>query len=961
MASDRERAADRNPYVIGVPLTDTDGFYGRMDTFRFIRDVLRARKQNVIVLYGQRRIGKTSVLHRAARWLQDEGAFSAVYYDLQGKERLSLGAVLENLAQTLARQLGLPGVDPKKFDSDGHYFSQTFLPQALAHLNKQRLVLFVDEFDVLSDELESPRTATKTLFPYLQDLITTRLEIGFVFVVGRRIEELATHFQAIFKQAVYRRLGRLTPEESRALIVEPARGMITYESTAVQSIQRLAAGHPYFTQLICFEVFNAARAGRKSVTEEEVDLAATRAIETGHGALNWFWEGLPRAERFILSAIAHASDQSGIASKESIRRLLEKHRIILSGLEFKDAPDRLIEWEMLFRDGTDAYQFVVEIVRRWVLKEHPLSSARRDIDHVNKRAVRLYENAREAHEQGELPYARDEYRRALATNPNHSGAQLGLALVLYELGEIDESIVEFERAYAIDEMSARDGLIRAQLAKAKIAERAGDSEAAAARYRKVLTLAPKHELSKKRLAAILMDRAEIALKTNDLNGANTYRKALELDHSPETLARVETGMLDLAARLELMGKPEVAAEAYALLVELLRDTKRVRPSAVEFASRAGEALIAAGHLEVATRVYGVLLSRFAHEPVLTEGLQKAKRKITERNNIDRIFGAATAAHDARNFSSALDAYKKLVHLDVYVHKGTNVPLLMAHAVDHLPLPALKKPPTPSVPTPPSQSPVAVRSSLAPREVLVRPRFRPLIPRWALVVLIGAVVTGVYLMLPASVTQVSIEQPQPFQAGKSISLTPTARYNSTWRRRPAPVTAANFTWRSDNELVATVSSGKVQGTGPGQATISASVGGVSGSARVTVTPWSIAPLRANITSLRLFQRDRTGIIREERSGNVQRFASTKGPIFAELTLTVDQQSAGRQLKATLAYMILGSGRPLTAEWVVNVKPTAPDVKTEVRLGYPDIMDRRGPQTVTVNYDGQLLASRDFEIY
>src|SRR5207249_2852078 len=152
---------------------------------------------------------------------------------------------------------------------------------------------------------------------------------------------------------------------------------------------------------------------------EVVQDAVDRAIESGHGALNWFWEGLPRAERFILSAVAQASDESGLASKEGVRQLLEEHRILLSGLELKDAPDRLVDWEMLRREGLDTYQFVVEIVRRWVIQEHPLSSARRDIDYVNKRAVRLFENARDAHSEGELPYARDEYRRTLKANPNH--------------------------------------------------------------------------------------------------------------------------------------------------------------------------------------------------------------------------------------------------------------------------------------------------------------------------------------------------------------------------------------------------------------------------------------------------------------------------------------------------------------------------------------------------------------
>ena len=89
----------RNPYVIGVPLTDAAAFMG-VRIFHFIRDVLDAEQQNVIVLYGQRRIGKTSVLHRAAQWLRDEGGWSPVYFDLQGKREAQPGEVLANLAET---------------------------------------------------------------------------------------------------------------------------------------------------------------------------------------------------------------------------------------------------------------------------------------------------------------------------------------------------------------------------------------------------------------------------------------------------------------------------------------------------------------------------------------------------------------------------------------------------------------------------------------------------------------------------------------------------------------------------------------------------------------------------------------------------------------------------------------------------------------------------------------------
>ena len=51
-----------NPYVAGNPVGDSPAFIGRADVLREVLRILRRPRANAIVLYGQRRIGKTSVL-----------------------------------------------------------------------------------------------------------------------------------------------------------------------------------------------------------------------------------------------------------------------------------------------------------------------------------------------------------------------------------------------------------------------------------------------------------------------------------------------------------------------------------------------------------------------------------------------------------------------------------------------------------------------------------------------------------------------------------------------------------------------------------------------------------------------------------------------------------------------------------------------------------------------------------
>ena len=318
-----------------------------------------------------------------------------------------------------------------------------------------------------------------------------------------------------------------------SVIIEPVRDVLTYEESALEFILGLTTGHPYFTQLICFEAFNEMKARQQRVvTSADILGLVNQAIESGHGALNWFWDGLPRPERFIMASVAHVTDASGLATQEDIRQILERYRIVLTGLELKDAPDRLVEWEMLRREDTHSYRFVVEMVRRWILRNHPLESARRDIDLISVRATRMYENARDAHSAGDLAFARDEYQRSLTVNPNHSGAQLGLAQVLFELGEIDEAINQFEKAYQIDEVSARDGLVRARQEKGARLENEQRVEEALSQYELAYRLAPSNETTSRRLAAIWRRRADAALENSGLMASQElYQKALTYDSS----------------------------------------------------------------------------------------------------------------------------------------------------------------------------------------------------------------------------------------------------------------------------------------------------------------------------------------------------------------------------------------------------------------------------------------------
>ena len=280
-----------NPYIAGSALDSPEGFFGREDILRLIESKLRIPQQNAVVLFGQRRIGKTSILLQLRRRLP-ESDFLPVYLDLMEHPRRSLGVVMAELAQEVALKLGLEPPEPEHFDDEGRYFRQEFLPGAYAALGDgeaaRRLVFLFDELDVLDLAAigELPDTAARAFFPFIRELMAQEKRLGFVIVVGRKTDELSTDFQAAFRVAHYKQVSVLGEQDARALIrlAEDA-DTLRYTAPAVNRILALTAGHPYFTQLTCFFLFARAWADPvesvPQVDKADVDTVVPQVLEAG--------------------------------------------------------------------------------------------------------------------------------------------------------------------------------------------------------------------------------------------------------------------------------------------------------------------------------------------------------------------------------------------------------------------------------------------------------------------------------------------------------------------------------------------------------------------------------------------------------------------------------------------------------------------------------------------------------
>ena len=185
-----ERSVITNPYIAGNPVTGQEMFFGREDVFEFVRRALIGRHQdNIIVLYGQRRTGKTSVLYQMHRHI--EPRYIPVLIDLQALSMEGIATFLREIAifvsRALQRDHGIRLERPRQedfADNPRGYFQEVFLNRVWEAIEDRHLLLMFDETARLEDRVQGGHLE-RDVFDYLRHLMQHNSRLSFIFSLAR--------------------------------------------------------------------------------------------------------------------------------------------------------------------------------------------------------------------------------------------------------------------------------------------------------------------------------------------------------------------------------------------------------------------------------------------------------------------------------------------------------------------------------------------------------------------------------------------------------------------------------------------------------------------------------------------------------------------------------------------------------------------------------------------------------
>jgi Cdc6-like AAA superfamily ATPase len=275
------RAKLRHAFTPSQPVADRRLFAGRDAVLKTIIRSIEDQRLHV-VLYGERGIGKTSLLHVLTQ-AATEARYIVVYTSCGANSRF------EETFRAAAEQIPLlfhSGFSPTAAESEKGSTLADLLPgdaltprkfgDMCARLTGTRVLIILDEFDRATDS-EFRRDVAEVIKNLSDRLGRVQLVLAGV---AADLSELVEHIPSIRRNIFALRVPKMTEAEVLQIVANGEREAdLKFDTQASAFVVEVARGSPYIANLICHHAGHAALdAGRATVLPADVADAVDRTI-----------------------------------------------------------------------------------------------------------------------------------------------------------------------------------------------------------------------------------------------------------------------------------------------------------------------------------------------------------------------------------------------------------------------------------------------------------------------------------------------------------------------------------------------------------------------------------------------------------------------------------------------------------------------------------------------------------
>jgi len=415
-----------NPFVVGNPVKGSL-FVGRAEIFSRLQELWgqeAARGVNSVVLFGHRRMGKTSILQNLNQTLGEDTLVANFTMQRAGRVH-STGELLSYLALAIFDTLAdagfgtLPEPEPADYEPNGYPAFNRFLRQvrqnifqtssstqpvkkggifsrifggkdqisaAAINTRPKRLILTIDEFELIEDAIGDGRVDTEFL-DFLRGVIHSEPWLILALAGLHTLEEMtADYWNPLYASVTPVRVTFFTRTATGNLLAKPRDDFpLEFTNAAADRIFELVQGQPYLTQLIAHSLvsnFNQAivengQAPSPRFSAKDVDSIVDSAEFFEHGS--YYFTGVwgqaekthPAGQTKILTALAREDKEvSAPELYASAGLVLEEGGACLETLMQHDVITKKRSGGGMslgiITPPREMYDFAVPLMRRWI-------------------------------------------------------------------------------------------------------------------------------------------------------------------------------------------------------------------------------------------------------------------------------------------------------------------------------------------------------------------------------------------------------------------------------------------------------------------------------------------------------------------------------------------------------------------------------------------------------------------
>ncbi len=323
-----------NPYVVGEPIRKPSDFFGRQ---WLIQQILDGIHKNNFIIYGERRIGKTSLLNQLVYHLKALSGEEKVYCfvpiltNLQGIPEESF---FRFLIERIVHAASIPSAE---LPSDAgkplytHIDLEEDLEAVVGILQQQhpgrevRIVLLLDEMDQFIGYTSPTHDRFRSLFAGQLGIYLKMVVAG---VTVQRVKRARTSpWYNLFREI---ELLSLAEVEARQLVVEPVLGYYTYDQEALEYLLECSDFKPQDLQSLASLAVSTMLARLPIVSTDEqaplaeaiiqlsdVQEAVQLALQEKDGEYHDYWIGLNDNQRRMLTTAVNQDNLVDLSATDT--------------------------------------------------------------------------------------------------------------------------------------------------------------------------------------------------------------------------------------------------------------------------------------------------------------------------------------------------------------------------------------------------------------------------------------------------------------------------------------------------------------------------------------------------------------------------------------------------------------------------------------------------------------------